>query len=91
MKDLTEGKEGKLIWRFAMPMIIGSVFQQLYSIVDSVVVGKFIGKDALAAVGDSFPILFAIISLAMGLGMGGAIVLGQFFGAKEFVKVKKIL
>ena len=89
MKDLTEGKEGKLIWRFAMPMIIGSVFQQLYSIVDSVVVGKFIGKDALAAVGDSFPILFAIISLAMGLGMGGAIVLGQFFGAKEFAKVKK--
>ena len=63
MKDLTIGKEGKLIFNFALPMLIGNVFQQLYNIVDSIIVGNFLGKEALAAVGASFPIIFTLISL----------------------------
>jgi Na+-driven multidrug efflux pump len=62
MKDLSTGNEGKLILRFAIPMLLGNVFQQLYNVVDSIVVGKFIGKNALAAVGTSGPVIFLLIS-----------------------------
>jgi Na+-driven multidrug efflux pump len=55
MKDLTEGNSSRLILNFAVPMLIGNVFQQFYNIADSIIVGKFIGKEALAAVGASFP------------------------------------
>ncbi len=58
MQDLTNGKEGKLILNFAAPMLLGNVFQQLFSVVDSVVVGNFIGKEALAAVGGHLTILW---------------------------------
>lgn len=58
MKDLTVGKEGKLILNFALPMLVGNIFQQTYNIVDSIIVGKFLGKEALAAVGASFPIIY---------------------------------
>ena len=61
MKDLTTGGEGRLIWNFTVPMLIGNVFQQSYNIVDSIIVGRAIGKSALAAVGASFPILFLIV------------------------------
>ena len=53
MKDLTKGREGKLILNFALPMLAGNVFQQLYNVVDSIIIGKFLGKGALAAVGAS--------------------------------------
>lgn len=56
MKDLTTGNEGKIILRFALPMLAGNVFQQLYNVVDSIVIGHFVGKEALAAVGASFPL-----------------------------------
>ncbi|HEY9123309.1 MAG TPA: MATE family efflux transporter [Bacteroidales bacterium] len=89
MKDLTVGHEGKLIWQFSVPMIIGNVFQQLYQIIDSVVVGHFIGKEALAAIGASFPIIFVIVSLAIGVSMGGTVLVAQFFGAKDFQRLKR--
>ena len=60
---MTVGKESKLILNFAMPMLAGNIFQQLYNVVDSVIVGNFIGKEALAAVGSSFPIIFLFLSL----------------------------
>jgi len=63
MQDLTTGKEGKLIFQFAAPMLIGNVFQQLFSVIDSIIVGNFIGKEALAAVGASFPVIFMMVSL----------------------------
>jgi len=88
MKSLTEGEEGKLILYFTMPMLLGNVFQQLYSIVDSIVVGNYLGKAALAAVGASYPIIFALISLVVGITMGTTIVIAQFFGAKQYDKVK---
>ena len=71
MKDLTEGKEGKLILNFALPMLLGNVFQQLYNVVDSIIIGKVLGKEALAAVGASFPLIFALISLDYASIQGG--------------------
>lgn len=88
MKDLTEGNEGKVILQFALPMLLGNVFQQLYNVVDSIVVGNFLGKEALSAVGASFPVIFAITSLIIGFVMGASIMISQFFGAKKFDKVR---
>lgn len=89
MKDLTKGKVGKQILLFALPMVLGNVFQQLYSIVDSIIVGRFIGKEALAAVGASFPIIYTLIAMVIGVGSGATVVISQYFGAKDLVKVKR--
>lgn len=91
MNDLTTGKEGKLIFYFAMPMLIGNVFQQLYQITDSIIVGHFLGKQALAAVGASFPIVFTLISLIIGIASGSTVVISQYFGAKNIEKVKSTI
>ncbi len=91
MKDLSSGNEFKLILHFATPMLLGNVFQQLYNVVDSIVVGNFIGKEALAAVGASFPILFTLISLVLGVAIGSTIVIAQFFGAKDMNNVKRTI
>ncbi len=88
MKDLTQGKEGLQILNFAIPMLIGNVFQQLYNVVDSIVVGKYIGSVALAAVGASFPILFTMSAMIGGVTIGGSVLVSQYFGAKENSKVK---
>ena len=89
MRDLSVGKESRLIFQFAMPMLIGNVFQQLYNVVDSAVVGNFIGKEALAAVGASFPIIFTLMSLLIGVAIGSTIVIAQYFGAKDMANVKR--
>ena len=91
MKDLSYGNETKLIFKFAIPMLIGNVFQQLYNVVDAVIVGKFIGKVALAAVGTSFPIIFMLISFIIGITMGFTVVVSQYFGAKDLTQVKKTI
>jgi putative MATE family efflux protein len=91
MKDLTIGKEGRLILNFATPMLLGNLFQQMYNIVDSIIVGNYLGKEALAAVGASFPILFSLISLIIGIASGGTIVISQFFGAKQYENVRKAI
>ncbi|MEG1501231.1 MAG: MATE family efflux transporter, partial [Clostridiales bacterium] len=64
-------------------------FQQLYNVVDSMVVGNYLGKDAVAAVGISFPVLFTLISLLIGLAMGSSIVISQYYGAKDQVNLQK--
>jgi putative MATE family efflux protein len=89
MKDLTEGKPSRLILQFATPMLIGNVFQQLYNVVDSVIVGHFLGKEALAAVGASFPLLFMLISFVIGIASGSTIIISQYFGAKNMQQVKR--
>lgn len=91
MHDLTTGKEGKLIFQFAAPMLLGNVFQQLFSVVDSIVVGKFVGKEALAAVGASFPVIFIMVSMIIGLVMGTTVIISQYFGAKDLVRVKRAI
>ena len=72
-------------------MLLGNVFQQLFSVVDSFVVGNFVGKEALAAVGASFPVIFVMVSMIIGLVMGTTVVISQYFGAKNFVKVKRAI
>ncbi|MFN8134157.1 MAG: MATE family efflux transporter [Bacteroidales bacterium] len=89
MKDLTEGNSGSLIFKFAIPMLIGNVFQQMYNIVDSIVVGRYIGKQALAAVGASFPLIFMLISFVVGVAMGTTIIVSQYFGARDMKMVKR--
>lgn len=91
MKDLTKGKESKLIFEFAAPMLLGTVFQQLFTVVDSIVVGNFVGKEALAAVGASFPVIFVMVSMIIGLVMGTTVVISQYFGAGDLEKVKKAI
>jgi putative MATE family efflux protein len=88
MKDLTEGREIKLIFYFALPMLFGNLFQQLYNVVDSAIVGKYLGDSALAAVGASFPIIFLLISLIIGVTIGGTITISHFFGAKQYDRVR---
>ncbi len=91
MQDLTSGNEGKLIFNFAAPMLVGNVFQQLFSVIDSIVVGKFIGKEALAAVGASFPVIFMMVSMIIGIVMGTTVVISQYFGAKDLSKVSRAI
>ncbi|PLX03367.1 MAG: MATE family efflux transporter [Marinilabiliales bacterium] len=91
MKDLTEGKEGKLILKFAIPMLMGNVFQQLYNVVDSIIIGKVLGKEALAAVGANFPLIFALISFVVGIAIGATVIISQYFGAKQMDKVKRTI
>ena len=72
-------------------MLLGHMFQQLYTFVDQIIVGRFLGKEALASVGASFPILFTLIALIIGIATGGTIVISQFFGARNFPKVKRAI
>jgi len=72
-------------------MLAGSVLQQLYTTVDSIVVGRFVGKYALAAVGASFPIIFFMVSLVMGVTMGSSVMVAQFFGARDLERLKKTI
>lgn len=88
MIDMTKGSPAKLILLFTIPMLIGSVFQQLYNVADSLIVGNFLGKTALAAVGASFPVMFLLIALAMGATMGITVMISQFYGARNYEKVK---
>ena len=88
--DLSTGKVSKQIFLFSMPMLIGNVFQQAYNIIDSIIVGQFIGKEALAAVGASFPIIFLLVSLIIGIATGSTIMIAQFYGAKQIEKVKLV-
>ena len=88
-KDFTQGNPGKVILLFALPMLIGNIFQQLYSTVDTIVVGNFVGKNAVGAVGGTFSIQFLILALAMGFTTGMSVVISQLYGAKEFDKLKR--
>lgn len=86
--DMTEGKPFGILWRFTVPMLISVMFQQLYNIVDSVVAGKFVGVNALAAVGASYPITMIFMAVATGLNIGCSVVISLYFGAKEYEQMK---
>ena len=91
MKDLTRGSEAGLIISFSIPMLLGNLLQQLYNMVDSIIVGNWVGKQALAAVGASFPIIFLLLALFMGLSMGSNILIAQYQGAKDTGRVKRAI
>lgn len=81
--DMTEGTVWKQIVIFTIPMLLGNIAQQLYSTVDSIVVGKYVGDNALAAVGSATPILNLLLVLFVGISMGASIMVAQYFGAKQ--------
>ena len=82
-KDMTQGRPWKRIMEFAIPMLIGNFAQQLYNTADSIIVGKFVGDNALAAVGSAMPILNLLLALFVGISTGAGIVVSQSFGAKD--------
>jgi putative MATE family efflux protein len=91
MRNLTEGRESRVIFTFALPMLIGNVLQQVYNLTDAWVVGQFVGKEALAAVGASFSIVFLLVALVMGVTMGSGIMISQFFGAGDMQRVRRTI
>ena len=89
--NMTEGDPTALLAIFALPMLIGNIFQQAYNLADSVIVGRFIGAGALAAVGATNAVSFLFFSLCNGIGSGGGIVTAQYFGAGDALKVRKAI
>lgn len=87
-KDLTVGKPEQVLWRFCMPLFGSIIFQQLYNIADSLVAGKFVGENALAAVGNSYEITLIFIAFAFGCNIGSSVIVSQFFGAKRYSEMK---
>ena len=82
-KDLTVGDPAKVLWKFCLPLFGSIIFQQLYNIADSFVAGKFIGENALAAVGNSYEITLIFIAFAFGCNIGCSVIVSQLFGAKK--------
>ena len=82
-QDLTQGKPLSGLIQFAVPLLIGNLAQQLYNTVDSIVVGKYVGDTALAAVGASGPILNLLLVLFMGIATGATVMVSQYFGARQ--------
>ena len=81
--DMTEGSIVKLLIAFSIPLLMGNIFQQLYNTVDSIVVGKYVGDNALAAVGSATPIFNVLIVLFVGISTGATIMVSQYFGARK--------
>ena len=89
IKDMTNGSPAKIILKFSLPMLIGNLFQQLYNLVDSIIVAENMFNNALAAVGATGSLIYLITGLAFGLSAGISIVISQYFGAGDYVNVRK--
>lgn len=87
-KDLTVGKPETVLWKFCLPLFGSIVFQQLYNIADSFVAGRFIGEDALAAVGNSYQITLVFLAFAFGCNIGCSVIVSRFFGEKRWKDMK---
>lgn len=90
VKDMTKGSPMKIIIRFCLPLMMGNLFQQFYNMADTIIVGKFVGKTALSAVGSVGPLNFLVIGSILGLCTGFAIPIAQSFGAQNYKKLRKI-
>lgn len=88
VKDMTRGAVAPVLLRFSLPLLISVVFQQLYSIADSIIAGNFINKEALAAIGASYPITMIFIAIGTGMNIGCSVVISTFFGAKDIRNMK---
>lgn len=88
---MTEGPIVKQIIMFAIPLLLGNLFQQLYNTVDSIIVGRYVGSDALAAVGSSGSIINLIVSLLMGITLGSSVVISNYFGARDHEHMRKAI
>ena len=87
-KDLTVGKPQTVLWQFSLPLLGSILFQQLYNIADSLVAGKFVGENALAAVGNAYEITLIFIAFAFGSNIGCSVVVSRLFGAKKFGELR---
>ena len=87
-RDLTIGKPSSVLWRFCLPLFGSVIFQQLYNIADSLAAGKYIGENALAAVGNSYEITLIFIAFAFGCNIGCSVVVSRYFGAKQLDEMK---
>ena len=87
-KDLTVGKPSKVLWAFCLPLFASIIFQQLYNIADSLVAGKFIGENALAAVGNSYEVTLLFLAFAFGCNIGCSVIVSSFFGSKNYNEVR---
>lgn len=81
--DMTEGSPGKLLLSFAVPLLIGNLFQQMYSFVDRIIVGRFVGATAFSAVGATNGLSLMFMSICMGMAMGTGVVVAQYYGARD--------
>lgn len=88
-KTMTEGREWKLILLFTLPLMAGNLLQQLYNTVDGVIVGNFVGEDALSSVGTCSPLTLLFIAIAMGMSTGASIVISQFYGAGAMEEMRR--
>ena len=86
-QDMTVGNPTKALLKFALPMLIGNIAQLLYSTVDSIIVGKYVGDLALGAIGVSGPIVNMFLILFMAVGTGVTVMVAQYFGAKDYEKL----
>ena len=86
--NMLSGSPGKTLLTFAIPMMIGNLFQQFYNLVDSAVVGKYVAENALAAVGASYAITNVFIAIAIGGGIGSSVIISQYLGAGNMKKMK---
>ena len=89
--DMTKGEPLRIILRFFIPLFIGDLLQQFYSIIDSIIIGKFVGTDAFAAVGSSSAITVFITSILLGLSMGASAIFSQLYGGKQYDELKKTI
>ena len=87
-KDLTIGNPSTVLWKFCLPLFGSVIFQQLYNIADSLIAGKFIGENALAAVGNSYEITLIFIAFAFGCNMGCSVITSMLYGEKNFERMK---
>ena len=87
--DMTKGQPWKKIVAFTIPMLIGNIAQQLYNTVDSIVVGRYVGDNALAAVGSASPMLNLLLVLFVGISMGASIMVAQYFGSRDRENLSK--
>ena len=85
---LLREKPLKALWLFALPMMVGNLFQQFYTMADSMIVGRFVGEDALAAIGASYALTNVFICIAIGGGVGAGVLTGRYFGAREYGKLR---
>lgn len=91
MNDMTKGSILKAIIAFSVPMLIASIFQQLYSLVDTVIVSRYLGPDALAGVGATGLLSFLLLCIALGMGGGGGLIIAQCFGNGNYEKLRKTI
>lgn len=87
-KDMTVGSPAKTMLLFTLPMVAGNLFQQMYNVVDSMIVGNFVGSDALGAVGVTSSVTFLFVALATGASLGASVVISQLYGAKELQRMQ---